>query len=67
MGTLSLDGCHIHISVSDESLQTYGGHLMPGCLVNTTAEIVILELGSYTFKRVEDDETGYKELMINKC
>ena len=65
-GTLSPDGCHIHISVSDKDLKTYGGHLMPGCLVNTTAEIVLLELDDYSFKREMDNETGYKELVIEK-
>ena len=64
-GTLSLDGCHIHIAVSDEDLKTYGGHLKDGSLVNTTVEIVILELENYVFKRVMDDKTGYKELIIN--
>ena len=65
-GTFSTDGCHIHISVSDEELNTYGGHLKDGCLVNTTAEVVILELGSYSFTREMDDSTGYKELVVNK-
>ena len=63
-GTLSLEGCHIHISVSDKELITYGGHLMPGCLVNTTAECILFELDNYTFKREMDDETGYDELTI---
>lgn len=65
-GTLSENGCHIHISVSDENLKTYGGHLKKGCLVNTTAEIVLLELENYSFKREMDESTGYKELVINK-
>ena len=65
-GTFSSDGCHIHISVSDEELNTYGGHLKEGCLVNTTAEIVILELEEYTFTREMDETTGYKELVIRK-
>ena len=65
-GTLSLDGCHIHMVVSDEELKTYGGHLKDGCLVNTTAEIVILEFDDYIFKRVIDEKTGYKELVVNK-
>lgn len=62
-GTLSLDGCHIHISVSDEDLRTYGGHLKDGCLVNTTAEIVLLEFENFVFKREMDNKTGYKELV----
>lgn len=65
-GTLSLDGCHIHISVSDEELKVYGGHLKDGCLVNTTAEIVLLELDSYTFTREMDEGTGYKELVMTR-
>lgn len=63
-GTLSQDGCHIHLSVADEELNVYGGHLKDGCLVNTTAEIVIAELESYSFSREMDEETGYKELII---
>lgn len=65
-GTLSVDGCHLHISVSDEDLATYGGHLKDGCLVNTTAEIVLLELDSYVFERIPDEITGYKELNVIK-
>lgn len=63
-GTFSENGCHIHISVSDEELKTYGGHLKEGCLVNTTAEVVILELEDYSFKREMEEETGYKEIVI---
>lgn len=65
-GTLSLDGCHIHISVSDEELKTYGGHLKEGCLVNTTAEIVIIEFENYIFRREMDNKTGYKELVVSE-
>ena len=43
MGTVSVDGCHIHISISDERGQTIGGHLLEGNVVYTTAEIVIVE------------------------
>ena len=42
-GTLSMDGCHIHVSLSDVNLQTIGGHLKDNCLVNVTAEIVTIE------------------------
>ncbi|MCL2367728.1 MAG: DNA-binding protein [Oscillospiraceae bacterium] len=65
-GTLSPDSCHIHISISDAELKTYGGHLKDGCLVNTTAEIVLLELDTYHFTRELDDKTGYDELVIKK-
>ncbi len=65
-GTFSQNGCHIHISVSDKDLKTYGGHLCEGCIVNTTVEIVIIELESFTFGREYDNSTGYKELIIKK-
>lgn len=65
-GTVSQNGCHIHISVSDEELKTYGGHLKDGCIVNTTAEIVIIELSNYKFDRTMDENTGYKELTISE-
>lgn len=63
-GTLSEDGVHIHISVSDSKGKTIGGHLKDGCIVNTTAEICLLEFQEVTFKREFDDETGYNELVI---
>ena len=64
-GTLSEDGVHIHISVSDESGNTIGGHLKDGCIVNTTAEIVLNIFNNIKFKREYDENTGYDELVIN--
>ena len=66
MGTLSEDGVHLHISVSDEEGKTIGGHLKNGCIVNTTAEICILSLDDYKFTREFDENTGYDELVVNK-
>lgn len=65
-GTISKDGCHIHISVSDDRMQTYGGHLKDGCIVNTTVELVLLELEEYSFSREMDGNTNYKELVIRR-
>lgn len=65
-GTLSIDGCHIHISVSDVNLRTIGGHLKDNCLVNVTAEIVLAEFNEYNFSREFDENTGYKELVIKE-
>ena len=64
-GTLSLDGVHLHISLSDRKGQMIGGHLMDGCLIETTAEIVVVLMEDYVFTRTQDPETGYKELRIN--
>ena len=63
-GTLSEDGVHIHISVADEEGNTIGGHLKDGCIVNTTAEIVIKSFDNIKFNREYDENTGYNELII---
>lgn len=64
VGTISLEGCHIHISVSDKEGNCYGGHLKDGCVVRTTAEIVIGVFEDTTYRRVFDERTGFKELEI---
>jgi predicted DNA-binding protein with PD1-like motif len=43
-GTLCADGSHIHVSLAKASGEVVGGHLMDGCLVDTTAEIVLTRL-----------------------
>lgn len=65
-GTLSVDGCHLHLSVSDVDFNTIGGHLKDDCLVNTTAEIVLAEFEDIKFSREFDENTGYKELVIKE-
>lgn len=63
-GTLGTGGIHVHIAVSDETGTTYGGHLLPGSIVRTTAEIVIADLSAnWRFERHLDATTGYPELM----
>ena len=63
-GTLSQDRLHMHIALSREDLSAIGGHLAQGCIVNTTAEIVLLELEDVSFGAAYDAETGYDELTI---
>ncbi len=65
-GTLSTNGCHIHIAVSDERGVTTGGHLLEECLVYTTAEIVLVQLNTFAFSREIDGSTPWKELQIRK-
>ena len=64
VGTLSLGGLHLHMAIADSQGTTLGGHLMPGCLIYTTAEIIIGSLAGFTFQRVHDPQTGYRELSI---
>lgn len=65
-GTLSEDGVHIHISVSDENGNTIGGHLKEGCIINTTAEICLLTFENIKFKREFDKNTNYDELVVKE-
>ena len=41
-GTVSVNGSHIHISISDSSGKTIGGHLMDGCKIYTTQKWLFL-------------------------
>ncbi len=61
-GTLSADGAHLHGSVADADGAMKGGHILPGCIVRTTAEIVIALLPGWEFRRELDAATGYSEL-----
>jgi predicted DNA-binding protein with PD1-like motif len=63
-GVMSKHGSHYHIAIADSSGQTWGGHLLPGCLIYTTAELVIGVLPHLCFRREYDAETGFKELRI---
>jgi predicted DNA-binding protein with PD1-like motif len=63
-GTLSLDGPHLHASVSDGEGNVFGGHLRPGSKVRTTAEILVAVLPDVVFRRRPDPRTGYAELVI---
>lgn len=64
VGTLSNKDSHLHISAANNSGKVIGGHLKYDSIINTTAEIVILEIENLVFDRAKDSETGYEELMI---
>ena len=66
VGTLSTNGSHIHISVSDSTGATIGGHLLQGCIVYTTAEIVIQTSSNFIFKREKDGSTPWEELKVEE-
>lgn len=64
VGTISRGGlAHVHISLSDGAGVTVGGHVMPGCIVYTTAEIVLGEATAMVFERPIDPATTYDELV----
>lgn len=66
-GTLSVDGAHLHISVADAQGTVLGGHVMPGCIVRTTAEVVLGLLPGWHFSRALDAATGYQELVARRA
>jgi len=63
-GTLGAGGSHLHASLSDADGRVLGGHVAPGCIVRTTAEILIAVLDDVRFVREPDARTGYAELSI---
>lgn len=42
---------HGHIVVSDSKGYAFGGHVLPSCLVDATAELVLVEVESGTLRR----------------
>jgi predicted DNA-binding protein with PD1-like motif len=65
-GTVSINGSHLHISISDSTGKTIGGHLLPGCRVYTTAEIVIQSTNRFEFTREKDGSTAWEELQVKE-
>ncbi len=63
-GVMSIHGSHYHMAIADASGGTRGGHVMPGCLIYTTAEIVVGVLPQLQFGRSLDPISGYRELKI---
>lgn len=64
VGTIEPTGAHVHLSLSDGSGRMFGGHMLSGCLVYTTAEIVLAHLKDFEFTRVPCAQSGYEELTI---
>ncbi len=65
-GRISKDGEHVHLHLSFSDIQgnVFGGHVLDGCIVRTTVELVILIFEDVVYRSVEDPETGFKELEI---
>jgi predicted DNA-binding protein with PD1-like motif len=45
---------HGHIVVSDRNASAYGGHVLPGCPVDATAELVLVQADDGVLKREFD-------------
>lgn len=64
-GVMSIHGGHYHLAIADAQGQTSGGHLLPGCIIYTTAEIVIGVLPNLCFDRQPCPQSGYPELVVS--
>lgn len=65
IGTLDAAGEHLHLAISDDNGDMKGGHMMPGCTVRTTLELIIGELEDLTFTRANCELSGYEELVVS--
>jgi len=66
-GTVSTNGSHIHVAISDGDGVTIGGHLVSGCKIYTTAEIVLAVFEDVVYKReLFQNDSGYEELTVYK-
>jgi predicted DNA-binding protein with PD1-like motif len=63
-GTLGVGGAHLHASVADAQGRVTGGHVGEGCIVRTTAEVLLLLLPGLAFAREADPATGFSELVV---
>lgn len=65
-GTLGAGGPHLHIGVADADGRVIGGHATAGCIVRTTAEVLVAVLPQWAFSREVDVGTGYRELVARR-
>jgi predicted DNA-binding protein with PD1-like motif len=66
-GSLAPDGAHLHISIADAHGRVMGGHVAAGCIVRTTAEILLAVLPDHQFSRELDvGGSGFRELVIRR-
>ena len=73
-GTVAFNGAgegarsssHLHMALSTATGEVLGGHVAPGCMVRTTAEVLLALLPEWEFSREPDAVTGYQELEITK-
>jgi predicted DNA-binding protein with PD1-like motif len=64
-GTVAVSGSHLHVSISDGDGATIGGHLVSGCKVYTTAEIVLAVFDDIVYAReLLENDSGYEELVV---
>jgi predicted DNA-binding protein with PD1-like motif len=63
-GSLSSDGAHVHMTLADAQGRVFGGHVGTGCIIRTTAEVLLALLPDHRFNREFDADSGYAELVV---
>lgn len=67
-GSVAFDGVksssHLHMALSTATGQVLGGHVAAGCIVRTTAEVLLALLPEWDFAREPDAATGHDELVV---
>jgi len=57
---------HAHAAVSDEKGKVFGGHVMPGCIIGVTGELVLVETVGIRLLRKFDEKTKLSLLSFVK-
>lgn len=65
-GTVSAKRTHLHISLSKADLSVVGGHLKEGCIIDTTCELILMEVPQISYDTEFDETTGYDELIFRE-
>ena len=63
-GTLTSTGTHLHMCIADAQGTVWGGHVVAGNIVRTTAEILLVQATGWELGRALDPRTGYSELTV---
>lgn len=63
-GSIGVNGASLHITVANAEGRDLGGHVGYGCIVRTTAEVLIAFLPAWHLSRESDPATGWNEFVI---
>jgi hypothetical protein len=65
-GSVTVDGSHLHAALATDQGNMLGGHVAFGCIVRTTAEVLLALLPEWRLSRTPDAVTGYDELAVSR-
>ncbi|WP_426191870.1 PPC domain-containing DNA-binding protein [Massilia sp. DWR3-1-1] len=63
-GAITAEGAHLHMAEADAAGAVFGGHVVYGNLVRTTAEVLLAPTPGWHLARQFDPATGYAELVV---